>query len=67
MQLGASLSGTQNGGCFPNIVLHSTKELSETSDEAPRSSSIVTPISECSDSLGTVLEDSVTVITFCLI
>lgn len=66
MQLGASLSGTQNGGCFPNTVLHSTKELSETSDEAPRSSSTVPLISECSGS-GTVLEDSVIIVTFYLI
>lgn len=64
MQLDASLSGTQNGGCFPNTVLHSTKELSETSDEAPRSSSTVPTISECSGSPGTVLEDSVKILLF---
>ena len=33
MQLGASLSGTQNGGCFPSIIPDSKEEFSDTFGE----------------------------------
>lgn len=37
IQLGASLSGTQKGGCFPSIIPNSIDELSETSGDGSRS------------------------------
>lgn len=57
IQKGASLSGTQNGGCFPNTMPHSRDEVSEALGEA--STSLSVPSSTRSMSPGVAAADSI--------